>query len=148
MGKVLVIVHVEPVFNIQASNGHRSSRDIEELAQDIYDYSKNYGKVLNVVSERELCQLPKEINSYPILNEFKKVDFVWGFDPEDSDVECEDYIRTSGHEYSKIYPWMRDLDGSDSYYLVGGARNECLQDIYDLFNHMELDVHIIEKYTY
>lgn len=144
--KILVVVHVEPDFLFSAPN-------LEDLAKKIVKYSRKFDHVINITSAEVLTGT----KPFPIIAEHfsDNREWIWGFDAEYYEKEEDftgvkgiNYIETSGHEYSEILDWMQELNKSDKYTLVGGGRNECLQDIIDIFSHIGYDFKVKEKYTY
>ena len=140
--KTLVIVHLEPDFN-----------PCESLVDEVLKYSSKFDNVLNITSAEGLTgTLPfEQITEAGFRNE----EWIWGFDYEyyienepDKWIEGKNWIFTNGHEASEILDWMYELPKNHKYTLVGGARNECLQDIYDIWKHLELQVQINELLTY
>jgi hypothetical protein len=143
MRKILVVVHLEPDFGDH----------LESLAEEVVEYSEDFDKVINITCAESLSGT----EPFYVIKEnfFDNREWIWGFDADyhtveepDRWVEGKNYISTSGHEWSEILDWMHDLSKRDKYTLVGGARCECLQDIYDIFNHLNLNTVINEKYTY
>ncbi len=141
--RYLVIVHLEPAFESVAGSLEPLANKVKSLA-NLYDY------VLNIT-----CEDLGYDDVFPALVKFKKESWIWGFDADSYKeeeperwIEGQNYIRTNGHEYSEILDWMYELPKEAKYTLVGGARNECLQDIYDIFQHLNLNVKVNERLTY
>lgn len=141
---MLVIVHVEPDFDFTG--------DMEyTLVPEIARYANGFDHVINVTSSRVLGLNQR----FEALTQFHEEEWLWGFDyayytEEEPErwIEGQNWIFTSGHEASEICEWMVRLAKTDRYTLVGGGRNECLQDVYDIFVHLGLDSSIEEKLTY
>lgn len=135
--RVLVIVHLEADFQVD-----------ESLILQIIKYSKTFDHTINITSAAALTGT----EMFYELRQFHSEEWIWGFDP--SDPACTykkgvDYISTNGHEYSEILPWMKKLKKDKAFYtLVGGNRFECLQDIYDIWQHLGLKTRIKEALTY
>jgi len=132
---VLVIVHLEPDFNPP-----------KELVNKISATGNLFDHVINITSARALTGT----EPFHSLRRFHEEEWVWGYEPlgNDGDVEGIDYIATNGHDWSHIADWMKDLSKYDKYTLVGGGRYECLQDVFDIFQHLWLESKIIETLTY
>lgn len=146
--KILIIVHLEPMFQETAGS-------LDNLAHEVYLHSQNFDRVINVTCEGILGWPSREHDeeSFALLKSFEQREWIWGFDPEQYQddpywEEGKQYIATTGHSYSEIVDWMRELPKDADYSLVGGGRNECLQDIYDIWNHLEYSTEIIENLTY
>lgn len=142
--RTLIIVHLEPYFEC-------GCKDLQTLVKKVVRYSKDFDRVINVHSAQALS----DGAAFEQLVAFEQEEWIWGFDAQyyDQDepgkyVEGVDYIRCNGHEYGEILDWMKSLSKRDSYTLVGGARSECLQDVYDILSHLELKVRIKETLTY
>lgn len=142
--RTLVIVHLEPAF--QSSSG----RNLEQLSRQVKSYSRTFDRVINITSVEVMGD-----GVFEALENFQSKEWIWGFDYEtriDEEperwVEGKDWIFTTGHEASEILDWMHELRKKDSYTLVGGARSECLQDIYDIFLQLNLKTRIKETLTY
>lgn len=142
----LIIVHVEPQYD---SSEYR----LENLAELIQKYADRYyehWEIINVQTEYDSKNI-----FYP-LREFSTEQWLYGFDAEyykqDSPglyIEGKDYIRVSTcHEYAFVDTWLKQLDKKENYVLVGGARHECLQDVYEIMKHLKLKVRINEKLVY
>lgn len=137
-----MIIHVEPEFDDE-------SKTLEDLANRIVAYSKYYNHVINVTMELS-CGFPTFHN-----NSFEIQDWLWGFDEEEY-LQYEpnkwilgyNYLKTSGHPYSEITEWMRNLDKGAEYTLVGGSRLSCLADVYDILKHLECKVDVAEHLVY
>lgn len=142
--KHLVIVHLEPMFENTAGS-------LDKLVNKVKSHANLYDKVLNITSADTLGAA-----SYPQLKDFESEEWIWGFDAayyqeEEPDkwIEGKNFIKvTTAHQYAEINDWMYQLPKSASYTLVGGGRDECLQDIYEIFQHLSLKVKINEKLTY
>ena len=141
---VLVIVHLEPDFSTR-------EEPLDELVEKVIAYAESFDKVINITSAGSLTGTAP----YPELMNFRNEEWIWGFDAEaylqeESGVwkEGVDYIPTTGHPYSEICDWMHQLSKSDEYTLVGGARWECLQDVYEIFQHLNLKTGINNSLTY
>lgn len=141
--RYLVIVHLEPGFESTAG-------PLEPMANKVRSLANLYDRVLNIT-----CEELGYDEIFPALQDFPKKSWLWGFDADyykeeepDRWIEGQNYIKTTGHEYSEILDWMHKLPKHAEYTLVGGARNECLQDIYDIFQHLGLKVKVNEKLTY
>jgi hypothetical protein len=141
--KYLVIVHLEPGFESYAGS-------LEPMANKVKSLANLYDRVLNIT-----CEDLGYNDIFPALVNFPNKSWIWGFDADyykeeepDKWIEGENYIRTTGHEYSEILDWMYELPKKASYTLVGGARNECLQDIYEIFEHLNLNVKVHKRLTY
>jgi len=142
--RTLVIVHLEPSFEITAG-------PLDGLARKVKSLANLYDNVLNITCAETLGYS----ESFPELKDFPQKEWLWGFDADyyteeepDKWVEGKNYIKTTGHEYSEILDWMYELPKNAKYTLVGGGRSECLQDIYDIFQHLSLNVKINERLTY
>jgi hypothetical protein len=143
--KILVVVHVERGFGEQ----------LEDLAAQIVRYSEDedFDRVINITSDECLTGLPPFDCIAERFDDNRE--WIWGFDKEyyvDEDpekwVEGKNWIETSGHEYSEILDWMHELSKNDEYVLVGGCRSECLQDIIDIWEHLDLNTTVNEQLTY
>lgn len=146
--RYLVIVHLEPDF--EASAG-----PLEPLARKVKSVANLYDRVLNITSASGLSGT----QSFPELMDFPSKEWIWGFDANYYLTEQEEeggnywqegktYLKTNGHEYSEIHDWIHNLPKFAKYTLVGGGRTECLQDIYNIFQHLGLNVKINERLTY
>lgn len=139
--KTLIVVHVEPTFGSAA----------EDLVPRILRYNEDsdFNKVIYITS----CRSLGGGDPYQeLLNISEEQEWVWGGEPDTEfpvDVsEHEGFIYSSGHEYSEVLEWMRHMPKSAEYTLCGGGRNECLQDIIDIWEHLELDFTVNEQLTY
>lgn len=143
--RYLVIVHLEPGFESSAGS-------LQWLVSKVKSVANLYDRVLNITSAEAFG---REDEAFQELADFPSKEWLWGFDAahyteEEPDkwIEGQNYIKTTGHEYSEILDWMHNLPKQAHYTLVGGARNECLQDIYEIFQHLNLNVKINERLTY
>jgi len=143
--RVLIIVHLVPEFERTVG-----VLVMDSLVKKVVRYAKDFDNVINVYSLDDRL-------FYQQLKPFVQQQWIWGFDYAyyTTDEESKDYweegknwIRTTGHVASEIANWMQALSKKDTYTLVGGARSECLQDVYDIFNHLELKTKIKESLTY
>lgn len=143
--KVLVIVHVEDQFD------ELIRHDLGDNFQErIVKYAGRFDKVISVVSYKALGG-----SSYPLLNQFHEEEWIWGYDveyykddPDCTNVEGVDYIATTGHDYSLIEGWMKKLPKAHNYTLIGGCRWECLQDVKEIFEHLNLKTKLNNNYIY
>lgn len=140
--RTLIIVHLEPDFKKSAGE-----ETLINLVYDVVKYARQFDNVINVTSARGISGT----RGYYQLDKFEEREWIWGFDPCGNDythIEGESYISTTGHEYSYIEDWMKELPKDHYYTLVGGARSECLQDVFEIFKHLNLKVKIKETLTY
>jgi hypothetical protein len=140
--RTLIVVHVEPDFDLTG--------DLEILAKSIVRYSRTFHKVINITSCSVSSGYP---NEFPIMENFTdNRDWIWGVYPDEDEPGTwrlgDNYIPTTGHQYSEILSWMRELAKDAHYTLVGEARWECLQDIYDIWNYLGYKTRIKEELTY
>lgn len=133
MDKVLVVVHVEPYMLpcMSSGLGRRISKH--------YTQCDDYAEMINITCGDEF----EDRN--PILPEFRNAQqehWVWAYYPhEEFDTKGETYIKVSTHhEYAELSDWMHSLYKDKEYVLVGGGEDECLQDIYECFVHLNLNV--------
>jgi hypothetical protein len=125
---------------------------LEILAKQVVRYSNSYDKVINITSEGVSS------GNYPTAflvienNFFDNREWIWGVYPEDDEEGTwqlgSNYIETTGHQYSEILSWMKELPKNAHYTIVGGARRECLQDIYDVWQFLGYKTRIKEELTY
>jgi hypothetical protein len=144
--RYLIVVHLEPDFD--------QTGDLEILAKKIVRYSNTFDGVINITSADSLTGTkPFDIVQ---ANFWDNREWIWGINLEDYTEDAEDnpwklgenYIEASGHEYAEILDWMHELDKHAHYTLVGGARRECLQDIFDICQHLKLKTKVKEELTY
>lgn len=138
--RVLIIVHLEPDFNPS-----------EDLVNNVIKYSRQFDHTINVTSASGLTGT----QPFERMVNFHEEEWIWGYDADYykeeegcNHVEGVDWIPSGGHDYSFIEQWMRDLNKHNRYTLVGGARNECLRDVADIFSHLGLKYRIKEELTY
>lgn len=140
--RTLAIVHLEPDFDLTG--------DLQIMAGAVVRLSNLYDRVLNITSASAISGTePFEVIA---RQNFIEEEWIWGIDIEGYDEGewrlGDNYIETTGHPYSEICDWMKQLPKYDKYTLVGGARHECLQDVYEIFLHLGLDVKVHEALTY
>ena len=139
MRKVLVIVHLEPCFRNSGT---------EEILADVINAVDDYYEVINVTCGNIIGNGEQ----YEELLPYRQEEWLYGFylDSDERYVEGDDYISVSTpHQYAFIDPWIKQLPNSGvTYYLVGGARWECLQDVYEIFQHLKLECEVIHELTY
>ncbi len=143
--KVLIIVHVEDQFDgpIRKDLG-------DDFDEKIVRYAENFDKTISVVSYKGLGG-----DGYPLLKQFHEEEWIWGYDadyykddPDCTNVEGIDFIPTTGHSFSLIEEWMKNLSKTDQYTLIGGCRWECLQDVKEIFEHLKLKTKLNNRYIY
>lgn len=137
------MVHLEPDFDLTG--------DLEIMAKAVVRYSRAFDKVINITSQSVSSGgYPQE---FPIMENFTdNREWIWSVYPEEDEpgtwILGDNYIPTTGHQYSEILGWMKELPKDASYTLVGGARWECLQDIYDIWEFLGYKTKIKEELTY
>lgn len=142
MSKVLVVVHLEPDF-----------KPSFELVSKVANYSKLFNNKIMVESASELSGT-EPFYELDNIYQHRTETWIWGWPDTDDSMEDntlnQDYIwcKNSLHDGAYIYDWMKELNRYDNYYLVGGGRNECLQDVYEIFLHLDLNVRVVENLTY
>jgi len=140
---ILVVVHLEPDFG----------EHLFELAEEVISYSEDFDRVINITSAEALTGTEPFWNIKEAF--YDNREWIWGFDAEENVkedperwIEGENWIRSNGHEFSEILDWMHELSKNDKYTIVGGCRTECLQDIVDIFDHLELENEVEESLTF
>ena len=142
--KILIIVHLEPDFEATAGS-------LQNLVDKVMNYSKNFDRVINITSAEVLTGT----EPFPELMKFRSEEWIWGFDADyyvenepEKWIEGKNYIETTGHPHSEILDWMYELPKYSNYVCVGGSRFECLQDVYEILQHLNYKVKIKESLTY
>jgi len=147
--RILVIVHLEPDFGKLIE---------EELPRNVALYSQLFDQTLVVESASELSGTQPYYELMHLYDRWVET-WVWGWpdhldcydmEPEEEVIEGRDYIVCSGSAHPGAYlpDWLWELNNNDQYYLVGGCRNECLQDVAEMFNERNLDFRIVESLTF
>src|SRR5438552_1736286 len=105
----LIIVHLEPDFE-------RTAGLLDHLVKKVVSCSRKFDYVLNITSAESLTGT----DPFDELRGFHSEEWIWGFDQEyytkdepERWIEGDNYLKTSGHEYSEIYDWMKELPKSD-----------------------------------
>src|SRR5687767_7104975 len=109
VNKILIIVHVEPMFSSLLF-------DLEQLADQIANYATDFDRVINVSCE----ELLGSNRTYKSLEKFEQKDWLWGFYPDEYKddpywKEGQTYVLTNLDRYSEICPWMRELPKDAEY---------------------------------
>lgn len=158
--KVLVIVDVQKEFDkfIQY-----------DLVDELYEYAKNFKKVYQIWDTHKnnvapTYKFPNEIKS--VKKKYGKSHFAEKVKEFIKEVEDETFegnvfklkkdvgyiVRVdNNHNWFYVNPEIVDLIEEIKDYkiiLVGGADNECLEDVYQAFKAFGLNVHINKKYVY
>jgi hypothetical protein len=141
--KVCIIHHIEPMWS--------NSFDEYDLMESIIDHFENNQYDLVIMTTLEGC------GSYDWLRPYYDREEAWSYtwddpeyDPEwysDCGININDIIPATGHEWAYVYPWIKDLNECDIS-LMGGHRNECLQDLIDTLEHLEYDYNLINECIY
>lgn len=134
MPNVLIIHHVEPMWK-------------DSFDQDEYEYIE---EILQHLEENEYDKViitSMEGDYYPPLKAAADVleDWAYGWeDPEEqpewyeaNQIDPNDIIRANGHDYTYLYPWIKELVGSEVT-VMGGAQYECLADLCDSLHHLSI----------
>jgi hypothetical protein len=145
--KTLLICHLEPDFNPS-----------ENLVLAVEKYSRLFGFWNTIVIESA-----SDLTGTDPFFELSRVysakvnTWVWGWPEmdmlesgEDDSIEGVDFIwcKDSLHKGAFIPDWMKKLDKSTIYFLVGGGRWECLQDVKEMMDFLGYDCRIVESLTY
>jgi hypothetical protein len=158
--RVLVVVDVQKEFNkfIQY-----------DLVDELYDYARKFDKVYQIWDTHKndvapTYVFPNQVDS--IKKKYGKNHFsdkVRKFIKDKTDEtfegnlfklsDNEGYIVRvdNNHNWFYVNPEIVDLIQKlkdDKVILVGGADNECLEDVYQAFKAFGLNVHINKKYVY
>ena len=108
--KILIVHHVEPMWAQSFDLPHDVYVDkiVEHIQEESYD------KVIMTTLEG---------GAYHWLEQHCDDHQWWSYawedpenDPEvytDNDIDPEDIIQASGHEFTYLYPWIKDLVGAD-----------------------------------
>jgi hypothetical protein len=135
MRKILILHHVEPMWE----DGF--DKDVFDYMMDIIRHieQQNYDKVILTTMEGGSC--------YPEIKHLVDVEEQWGYgweDPEDCPeiyknwgIDIKDIIQANGHEFAYLYSWIKELKGNDIH-LAGGHQFECLQDLVDSLEHLNI----------
>ncbi len=160
MGKVLVIVDVQKEFDKFIQH---------DLVDELYEYAKNFKRVYQIWDTHKTDVAP----TYTFPNQVEAVKKKYGkshFSDEVTkfikEVEDETFegntfklsdnkgyiVRVdNNHEWFYVNPEIVELIQkiqNDKVILVGGADNECLEDVYQAFRAFGLNTHINKKYVY
>lgn len=133
--KTLLICHLETDFQYLMS---------PNLVDNIITYSTEFERVINITSTSGNFEKIQSQQS------FEEEEWIWMFDIEHYPeftlgVDC---IKTDGHKYSEVCQWMRELPKTDNYTIVGGHVKECLLDVFQVMQHLELSIIINNALTY
>jgi len=142
--KVLIVHHVEPMWE--------SLFDLtpEEYVDQIINYIDDhaYDKIIMTTMEGD---------GYEELGYKCDTHEEWSYgweDPEeypqwynDSSIDPADIIPANGHEFTYLYPWIKNLKGS-KIDLIGGAWSACLEDLTNALDHLNIEYNMIVKLIY
>lgn len=130
---ICVLHHVEPMWE--------NSFDREELILNIQDHLERNSYDMVILTTLEYT------DGYPELKPYWNRLEEWGYgweDPEeekewyaDCNIDISDIIPARGHEFAYVYPWIKELKNA-TWHLMGGAENECLQDLIDTLEHLDI----------
>lgn len=133
--KILILHHIEPMW--ERSFCHNPQDYCFLIEQHIQQES--YDKIILTTLEYT--------GGYNEIKHLWDVEEEWSYtwdDPSeyherynDCQIDVNDMIPASGHEWAYLYPWIKELQGSDVY-LAGGAESECLQDLVDSLNYLNI----------
>ena len=144
MPNVLIIHHVEPIWK----NGFKMEED-EYIEAIVNHVSENeYDKVIITSFEGDYYPELKRISD-------SLEDWTYGWeDPEEQPawyeickIDPNDIIRASGHEFTYVYPWIKELVGCEVT-LMGGAQYECLADLCDSLHHLSIPYTKVKELIY
>jgi hypothetical protein len=138
MRKVCILHHIEPMWS-----GEFHERTLFKNIGKWMD--ENLGDMREVI----LTTMEGECGYDHLWEWITKVEewaYNWG-NPEDpherkwyeqNRIDPEDIIPALGHEFTYLYPWIKDLRGY-KVYLMGGCQGECLQDLKDALDHLGIE---------
>ena len=157
--KILVIVDVQSDFNKFIQH---------DLVDELYDYAKKFKQVYQIWDTHKTDVAP----TYAFPNQVDSVRKLYGknhfsdkvkkFTEEHKDETFEGnvfklndeegyIVRIDNmHEWFYVNPEIVQLIGKlkeNKIILVGGADNECLEDVYQAFKAFGLNIHINKKYV-
>ena len=137
--RILVIHHVEPQweewFNkkelLKALRRHIRKNKYDQVIQSVWDDQNMYD----------------ELESYTTT----WVNWDYGWDMEDIEeygMDRNDFIEVSSHhEYTYLYPWIKDLAGHEVN-ICGGHRDACLRDLEESLEYLRIEYTTIESLVY
>ncbi len=158
--KVLVIVDVQKEFNKFIQH---------DLVDELYEYAEKFKKVYQIWDTHKTnvaptYKFPNEVDS--VKKKYGKNHFSDKVKEFIKEVEDETFegnifklkndvgyiVRVdNNHNWFYVNPEIVELIEklkNDTIILVGGADNECLEDVYQAFKAFGLNVHINKKYVY
>jgi hypothetical protein len=142
--KILIIHHVEPQW-VKSFN-----RDENDYLLDIENHviHNDYDRIIMTTLEGDGYQFLEEI-----CHQHEEWSYAWD-NPEtesewydDCNIDTEDIISSSGHEYTYLYPWIKNLAGHEIT-ILGGADGECLEDLRCALNHLEIEFDEVRELIY
>lgn len=158
--KSLVIVDVQKEFNKFIQH---------DLVDELYNYAEKFDKVYQIwdtnkgnisptyIFPNEVYNIKKRYGKNHFSPKVKKfIKKVTDETPEGNKFKLSDengyIVRVdNNHEWFYVNPELVDLVEdlqNDKVILVGGADNECLEDIYQMFIAFDVNVKINNKYVY
>lgn len=133
--KILILHHIEPMWE----NSFRHWPEDYFLLIGEHLEEEHYDKVILTTLEYT--------GGYDAIKHLWDTEEEWSYAWEDpakypewysgSNIDMEDMIPASGHEFAYLYPWIKELSGNDIH-LAGGGEGECLQDLIDSLDHLEI----------
>ena len=142
--RVLILHHIEPMWEACFNREDFLKTVVTHIRRARYD------KV--ILATLEGCQDSVYPELEGLYTELVDWSYAWEDSPETSaeqfDMPVEDFIEVSSpHQVAYLYPWIKDL----KHYQVsvcGGHRWECLLDLEESLQHLNIDYRRIERCIY
>ena len=149
MQKVLILHHIEPMWEACFNAYELVKKCLTHINRSKYD------KIILATfecSKQELYDYPEYIPLVEKIDELQNWSYAWGSDIDtaasDFGGSPDDYIYVSTpHETAYLYDWIKDLKGCQVS-VAGGHRDECLQDLIETLEHLDIKYKKIEQCIY
>ncbi len=133
--KILILHHIEPMWE------HLFCHYPEDYFQLIEEHLEA------VLYDKVILTTLEYTGGYDALRHLWDIEEEWSYgweDPEfnvewynNSHIKADDIIPALGHEFTYLYPWIKELKGH-KIHLAGGGDSECLQDLVDSLCHLDI----------